>query len=609
MTISRTSAGVCALAAVLALTGIPAAGQDVPESLLPPGFGDSPSPSPTPRPRPSATPTPRPSPTPTPATGGAPATLLPPAGDSGAVPEPSPSPTATAEPLSAEELLKYELPAYAQRPLSRAGFLTAASGGLPANAYGQNNGRYIEALMRRMDTPLASRWLSIGLRRSLASQTAVPPMVNGADFAAERAWLLLRMGEAFAARAVVQSVDTENYTPKLYQVAMQAHLAMADPAGLCPLVGTAKDVSDESGWQLATAMCLGLEGKPKAAGDMIDSLRRRGGSNIDTLLAEKVVGEGAQGRRAVTIEWDGVDRLTAWRYGLATATRADIPARLFDDARPQVRFWRVQAPMVAPQDRLPYAGEAAARGILSNAAMVDLYSAIDEDGEATSAELAVAHDLHDAYAAATVQDRLDAMKRLWDGGEGPLGKYARLVLTARAASAIPASGPIAAQADSLIASMLTAGLDEAAMRWMPFVKRGTNAWAMLALADPEDRARFDTSDVDAYRVQGAEGDPRKAQMLVAGLAGLGRLSAKDAASAAESVEISLQPQNRWARAIDAAGERGDPGMVMVLAGIGMQTTDWRGVPPEALFHIVAALRASGLDGYARMIAAEAIART
>ena len=31
------------------------------------------------------------------------------------------------------------------------------------------------------------------------------------------------------------------------------------------------------------------------------------------------MGTGAQGHQAVTIEWDGVNQLTAWRYGLATA--------------------------------------------------------------------------------------------------------------------------------------------------------------------------------------------------------------------------------------------------------------------------------------------------
>jgi len=46
----------------------------------------------------------------------------------------------------------------------------------------------------------------------------------------------------------------------------------------------------------------------------------------------------------------------------------------------------------------------------------------------------------------------------------------------------------------------------------------------------------------------------------------------------------------------------------VLAAIGMQASGWKDIPPEALYRIVGALRAVGLDGEARMIAAEAIAR-
>ena len=46
----------------------------------------------------------------------------------------------------------------------------------------------------------------------------------------------------------------------------------------------------------------------------------------------------------------------------------------------------------------------------------------------------------------------------------------------------------------------------------------------------------------------------------------------------------------------------------LLAAVGMQARDWGGVPPESLFRIVGALRAVGLGGEARMIAAEAIAR-
>jgi hypothetical protein len=51
-----------------------------------------------------------------------------------------------------------------------------------------------------------------------------------------------------------------------------------------------------------------------------------------------------------------------------------------------------------------------------------------------------------------------------------------------------------------------------------------------------------------------------------------------------------------------------PGTVTLLAAVGMQAATWRGVPPAALYRIIAALRAVGLEGEARMIAAEAIAR-
>ncbi len=79
--------------------------------------------------------------------------------------------------------------------------------------------------MRRMDTPLASRWAHIGLRNALLAKAASPSDVHPADWAAERAWLLLRMGEADAARLLIASVDSDRFTPKMRQVALQSALA------------------------------------------------------------------------------------------------------------------------------------------------------------------------------------------------------------------------------------------------------------------------------------------------------------------------------------------------------------------------------------------------
>ena len=97
-------------------------------------------------------------------------------------------------------------------------------------------------------------------------------------------------------------------------------------------------------------------------------------------------------------------------------------------------------------------------------------------------------------------------------------------------------------------------------------------------------------------------------MLIAALAGLARLSANDMASLARDNGVNLAANSRWARAIGAAAQRGEKGTVALLAAVGMQGSDWNRLPPEHLYHIVAALHRVGLDPEARMIAAEAITR-
>ena len=114
--------------------------------------------------------------------------------------------------------------------------LEPANAGLSGDAWGGASGAFLSTLMRRMHTPLASRWAHIALRDALARQgCARRPNVNPIDWVAERAWLLLRMGEADAARMLVAGVDADRFTPKMVQVAVQSALANADPPALCPL--------------------------------------------------------------------------------------------------------------------------------------------------------------------------------------------------------------------------------------------------------------------------------------------------------------------------------------------------------------------------------------
>jgi hypothetical protein len=569
--------------------------QDRPESILPPGFGD-------PAPAPSATPTA----SATPGPGGG--LVQPVPAEDGAVPRPTPTPTptgtpsATPSPIDPAILAEYEMPAFARRSLALVGPAGPREGGLGPEAWAGADGIFVEGLMRRLDAPLPSRWASILLRRALATRATTPRHVNGADFAAERAWLLLRMGEAQAARAVVQGVDPGDYTPKLYQVALNAMLAASDPAGLCPLADAAAAVTRERGWTLAQGMCAALAGEPGRGAALLTAARRRGTARgVDLLLAQKVVGA-AGGRQAITIEWDGVDRLTAWRWGLASATGVAVPPELMAGTGRQVGYWHATSPATPLADRIEAAEAAAGAGIVSSRALVDLYGAVAADDDAPAAASAVAEDLRTAYIDRDPEAREAALRALWGRGRP---SYGRLLLTARAAARVPARADHP-DADRLIAAMLGAGMDRTAARWRDMVTEGSDGWAMLVLADPDARAPLGYGDFGSYA--GSGDAAAKQRLFFAGLAGLGRLSVADIERGAEALGVRIGRENSWTRAIDRAAAAGQQGNVALLAGIGMQATSWRGVPPEALYRIVGALRAVGLGGEARMIAAEAIAR-
>jgi hypothetical protein len=441
----------------------------------------------------------------------------------------------------------------------------------------------------------------MALRRALLSRVDTPAGLNGADFAAERAWLLVRMGEADAARAMVQSVDIANYTPKLFQVGMQAMLATADPGGMCPMVVPALRVAPDRNWRFAEAMCAGLEGDPNKAGPLIDAARRRMNNSIDLLLAEKIVGMGVSGRRAVTIEWDAVDQLSAWRWGLAVASATDVPAELYGTVGPQVNYWRATAPILGWRDRIAAAEAAAGQGVFSSQALTDLYGEIEEQEDATTTEVAVARDLRAAFTAATPAERVERMRALWDEPQSANARYGRLILTARAAARLNPDAALRDDADRLIASMLSTGLDRAAMRWRGVAERGSEGAALLLLADPAGRP-VSAGDAGAYR-----GD--NAALYAAAMAGAGRVSESDGAQLMRSAGVNFELANSWTRAIDEAAQRGEAGTVVLLAATGMQTRIWAGVSPEALYHITRALNRVGLGGYARMIAVEAITRT
>ncbi|MDE2567394.1 MAG: hypothetical protein KGM93_00630 [Sphingomonadales bacterium] len=599
--------------------------QNGPQSLLPPGFDKPAGPAPAPtaaapapsasRTAPSAAPA-RPAATSVPviqqAPGGGPVAA-------GAAPGPANGQgddqlLESIDPDLLDQLVestrpKYDIPPQQQRSLAVVGAATPSNGGMPALSTYYLNGGWVQTLLTRLKGPLVSRWGEILLRRALVSRLATPVGMNGADWAAIRAQLLLRMGEANAARLMVEQVDSGAYTPGLEDAAMSSFLATADPAGLCPI--DALTARQRTGWQwdLSRDICAAFTGDgPPAMGRLDRAMRNGSAQKFDILLAQKFAGAAAQGRRAVTIEWKDADTLSDWRLGLAVATGLEPPAELMAKAPPVYRDFLAVAPGVSLNTRAAAADLAAGRGVLSASAMVDLYSQIYAAGQDDSEPSKLATELHDAYTAPDEADRLAAIKAIWRDGGDPAKAYSRRVLTAYAAARVVPSDALASDAGPLIGSMLTAGLDRNAMLWAPHVPLGSAGWAMLALAAPELGQLVSANGLDAFHDDDGSTDRLRSQLLLAGLMGLDRVETGAANDFAKRLDIDMGRASRWSRAIDSAAASGNQTLVTFLAAFGMQGSGWDKMTARNLYHIVSALHRVGLDGEARMIAAEAIAR-
>jgi hypothetical protein len=607
-----------------------AAAQQKPESILPPGFDD-----PAPPPRPAPTPTPGTSPArPLPGTPAATPGVAAP-GVTPFYPESAPPlPPITRDELAGlptleeleamstdelDQLLglkpKSDIPPGAQRSLTRVGVLASAEGGLPPAALLGQPAALVRATLAGTKGPLVSRWGHILLRRALASRMAAPLGMDPIEFAALRIRVLNRMGEYTIARAMLQDVDSANWSPGLTGEALTAYLASGDVTGACPAVRLQGSSREDGEWQMLQAICNAYAGETALAASQLDRALYRGiAPRIDVLLARRFAGAAGRGQRAVEIEWDNVDTLNPWRFALANALGEPVPEGLLDGALSApggVYYARSGAllPMLPATQRERFAARAAREGIMSADAMVDLYSEIYADPAASGDAAEHARSLRAAYVAADPADRIAAMQRLWRAGN-PLGGgdgYGARVLTAYAAARIPADTAHAAVAGDLVAAMLAAGLDRDALAWRNEVEEGSLAWALIVLSAPRSNG-VSQGAVGSFLGDDQSAEQRKSAFLVAGLAGLGRLSDGDAAALADDLGFDLARQTRWSRAIDRAADVGNPALVALLAGLGMQGASWEQMTPLHLYHITSALNRVGLGAEARMIAAEAVAR-
>ena len=136
------------------------------------------------------------------------------------------------------------------------------------------------------------------------------------------------------------------------------------------------------------------------------------------------------------------------------------------------------------------------------------------------------------------------------------------------------------------------------------------AWAMLALGAPDTRG-LDLSfgRINAFIGRDKSTGKKRSALLVAGLAGLGRIDGRAADRLNSRHGLAIGRTSRWTRMIDRSAALGQAGAVAILAGTGFQASSFEQLPSSHLYHAIAALTRTGQDFTARMIAAEALART
>ncbi|WP_324827665.1 hypothetical protein [Qipengyuania zhejiangensis] len=604
--------------AALALTSTLVLAQDAPEDLLPPGFND---PAPAPAPRPSQAPAPSGTSAPRPAATVAGEIVQPlPSGQqqaetAGAAFEFERLPTASElEKMSTDELdellglkAKFDIPPAARRSMDAAGVISNAEGGLPRGSLANQPAALVRAVLRGTKAPMVSRWGHILMRRALASRLEAPSGMDPVEFAALRVRALNALGEHAVARALVQDIDTANYSPGLANAAVDAYIGTADIVGACPAVRLVKTDRDDAEWKMLAGICNAFAGEETRAQNDLRRLQSRGeGAVIDVLLAQRFSGAAGTGRKAVTIEWDDVEDMTAWRFALANALGEEVPESLARDLPESLLRSAALTPALSPLQRVAAADVAAQSGLYSSAAMVDLYSQIFALGSAQGDAAVRASRLREAYVGTDPAARLAAIRDVWNGADGY--GYGRMVLTAYAAARLPAQDDFADDAGELIASMLAAGLDRDALRWADTVDDGSLGWALLALAAPDRQAKVTDGELDTFTDADESSRQRKSRFLLAGLAGLDRVDQGEVTEYSNRLSFSLGGETRWTRAIDRAAEVNNPALVAFLAGLGMQGDSWDRMTARHLFHIVSALRRVGMEAEARMIAAEAVAR-
>ena len=136
------------------------------------------------------------------------------------------------------------------------------------------------------------------------------------------------------------------------------------------------------------------------------------------------------------------------------------------------------------------------------------------------------------------------MAAIWTGATAGVDYHGALVMTARAAALIRPDDAHSEQSDRLVASMMTAGLDRSAAGWRNIVGDGSLGWALIALGAPGPAQAIEYGPLDDFYGNDNSVKAQKSALLLAGLAGLGRVDAEAQADFAGDLQVNIARQTK-----------------------------------------------------------------
>jgi hypothetical protein len=466
--------------------------------------------------------------------------------------------------------------------LDNHGLVGPSTGGFGPNVWRGSRGRPLAALLAAYPSPAASKYTQILLRRVLTTRAAPPVGLGGADFAAERALLLLRLGDVERARALLEPIPVSRYSRRLYYAGGQTFLAAVDFPALCPLALNAVAVSRDPLWPLASAVCMALNGDDAGAAINLDYARDRSNTaEADLQLAERLVSGVTAGASTAPVQqsaWPQGAALTTFRLAAALGAGTPPPAALVARAPVQVQGWMVRAGALPVDQRFGPAHRAAALGLLTADELASHWAA-RQSAQANTLQ----GQLGVAYSAPTTAARLGAMQNIWGSAQSPLDRVTFRMVTAPAAAQLPPNGR-AAQAPDVIRSLVLAGDWRRATNWWRAVSaaaaegdgtaKASQAaiWPVMAALDVQRQVAGSAQAFETWfdGFEAADGDAktRAGQVAVAALRGLGLSYAQGSiAGLPGRVDSYDAASGRPAALLQAAVQGGRQGEAALLAAL------------------------------------------